>query len=492
MMRKIAHSAPEEQCGNHWDIRFPPILLHFAPIGLALFCLTLSLADYSVFIGFNEYEAGTAMSLWLMFVCFLLTFSAMRNPAFEDSKRWIAGCLTLLIAFAMADEKLSLHEVFGKYIRRNVRFLSEEITYYTDDIVILTGAIVGIILLYYCLKYFSAKPDVWQYLWWVGITAVAHGVLDLISHKRYVWMIFWPDLTQNMFNSMLGERLGCFEEWCKLWTEWFVILFLLRVFFKQKCPILWSVQVFCGSFLATVGIWNVADVRKGIPYIIAGKPLHFIRNYHVLIGLLTIWVAWGIMTWVVFKQEHVKRAIAGLFFVCPFYVFLEGMIDKNLVDGFFYVLSGPELFDIFYAANMLIFLLILCLVLLPGIVLGFFGGIFFPLIIRRLLQGSKKVSFLMLSVILWALWLHNAFALVVCLMFALLTWLQRTSQESFLQWRRVWIVGVSLHIIMILVIVWLHSPTFIPNVKFSPHPTEELFVIGEQPISHLFSYPEEK
>ncbi len=69
-----------------WDIRFPPILLHFAPIGLALFCVTLSLSDYSVFIGFGEREAGTTMSLWLMFVCFLLAFTAMRNPELERFK----------------------------------------------------------------------------------------------------------------------------------------------------------------------------------------------------------------------------------------------------------------------------------------------------------------------------------------------------------------------------------------------------------------------
>ncbi len=490
-MRKIALSSPEEHSTNHWDIQCPPILLHFAPIGLALFCLTVSLSDYSVFIGFEEHEVGTTMSLWLMFVCFFLTFSATRNPELERSKRWIAGCLTLLIAFAMADEKLSFHEAFGKYIRRNVRFLPQEITYYTDDAVILAGAIVGIIVLYYCITYFSDKPDMWQYLWWVGLIAVAHGVLDLISHKRYVWMIFWPDLTRNTFNLVLGERLGCFEEWCKLWTEWFVILFLLRFFFKQKGPLLWSVQIFFGSFLATAGLWNIPYGHQGIPYIIAGKSLHFIRNYHVLIGLITIWAAWGIITWMLFKQEHVKRTHAGLFFVCPFYVLLDAIIPKNLVDGFFNILSGPELFDIFYAANMFIFLLIVCLILLPGIALGFFGSVFFPLIIRRLLKGSKKESFLMLSIILWALWFHTASAVVVCLMFALLTWLQRTSQESFLQSRRDRIVGVSVHITMVLVILWLYFPTFIPNAKFLP-PPREFLQRGEQPIGHLFSPPEDK
>ncbi|MCP4397580.1 MAG: hypothetical protein GY801_09815 [bacterium] len=491
-MRKIAHAAPEDRVINPWDMQLPPILLHFAPIALAVFCVTLSLADYSVFIGFEEHEAGTTMSLWLMFVCFLLTLSAMRNPALERSKRWIAGGLTLCIALAMADERLGFHEAFGTYIRRNVRFLSKKITHYTDDIVILAGAVAGILLLYYCIKYFSDKPDIWQYLWWVGLLAVAHGVLDLISHKRYVWMIFWPDLAQETFNFIIGEFLGCFEEWCKLWTEWFVILFLLRFFFKQKGSLVWSAQIFGGSVLATLGIWNVTYVKKGIPYILTGKPLQFIRNYHLLLCLITIWVAWGIITWIVFQQEPVKRTIAGLFFVCPFYVFLEEMIDKNLVDGFFHLLSRPEPFEILYAANTLVFLLIVCLLLLPGIVLGVFGGVFFPLSIRRLLKGAKQESFLLLGLILLALWLNTAFALVVCLMFALLTWLQRTSRESFLLPHRIRIVGASMYSMMVLVILWLHPPTLIPNVRFSPPPQEEVFMIGEQPIAHLFSSPEDK
>ena len=520
-MTKTVPSSPEKPGVNQWDIQCPPILLHFAPIGLALFCLTLSLSDYSVYLGFEEHQAGTTMSLLLMFFCFFLAFSAMRNPELERSRRWIAGGLTLLLALAMADERLSFHEAFGRYIRRNVRFLPEEITYYTDDVVIIAGAVVGIILLYYCIKYFSDKPDLRQYLWWVGSIAVAHGVLDLISHKRYVWLIFWPNLTQAAFNAVLGERLGCFEEWCKLWTEWFVILFLLRFFFKQKGPLVWSAQIFFGSFLATAGIWNIGNIGKGIPYIMAGKPLHFIRNYHLLVCLVTIWVAWGGITWLLFKQENVKRTIAGLFFVCPLYVLLEEMTSKNLVDGFFHVLSEPVLFDMFYAANMLVFLVIACMLLLPGIALGFsgkyllrlglypilgvlglllilygmsvqglplqairlltIGGILLPVIILRLLQDFNKQSVLMLGVIVWALLIQNVFAMVICLMFALLIWLQRIPGESFLQSRRVWIVGVSVHIITVLVIVWLHSPTFIPNVKFLP-PPRDVFWRGEQPI----------
>ena len=49
------------------DMRLPPAVLHFFPVVLALFTLTMSVAGHSIFFGFEEDEPITWMSLtWMV------------------------------------------------------------------------------------------------------------------------------------------------------------------------------------------------------------------------------------------------------------------------------------------------------------------------------------------------------------------------------------------------------------------------------------------
>ena len=513
----------EKKLTNDWDIKIPPIVLHFAPIVLALFCLTVSLSDYSLFIGFDEKNVGTSLSLILMFACFMLTFTAIRNPLIERPKSRFAILLSCIIAIAMIDEKLKFHEAFGKYIRRSLSFISKRITYYTDDVVIIIVTILGCILLYYCIKYFSDKPDLHNYLKCIVFFAIGHGVLDLISHKRYLWNIFGLDLTTKAFNSMYGEWLGCFEEWFKLWSEWFIILFLFRFFYKQKGPLLWSIQIFIGNVLAVFGLWSVTNANKGIPYFIAGEQLKFIRNYHLLLSLVIIWIAWSMITWILFKQNKFKRNISGLFFLCPFYFILDKIIDKNFFDSILGLLSGPILKNFFWAANMINLFVFLALFILPGIALGLFGkyllkwgfyhilliliilisifgfsfkgiplqtlnllkigGIIFPIAVIFIIKEFNRESILIVIMTLWALLLKNPIGILLCLAFGLIKYIQLITPEIIHKSPRLWISIIGLHILSVLLIIFLSFPTFMPNIKFRPK-EKILFQTGYQPIFH--------
>ena len=58
-----------------WDLRPPEFVLYAVPIVLALFCLTLSQANHSVFWGFDERAPATLLSTLLMISTLLIAIA---------------------------------------------------------------------------------------------------------------------------------------------------------------------------------------------------------------------------------------------------------------------------------------------------------------------------------------------------------------------------------------------------------------------------------
>ncbi len=317
------------------DMRLPPALLHFFPIVLALFTLTMSVAGHSIFFGFDEDEPITWMSLTLMLAVLAMLLAVIRDHALTDFERLAAMVLSLVTGFAILDEQLRWHEKVGKYVKNELEFFTRDIRHYTDDAIIVVFALLGAALFYVFVRKLPKPRDVVPYVVCVVALALAHGVLDVLGHGGRLWRALIPEITKHQVD-LLTETLGFFEEACKLWAEWFVLLFVLRVFHRQQSPLGWSILVMAGSFLSGIGLWAIEDPSTGIPYVVMEKTLRLLRNYHLLILLSAIFVAWGLASWRLFRDQPKKQALAGLFFLTPFYAVLPEITRAatSLSDGF--------------------------------------------------------------------------------------------------------------------------------------------------------------
>ncbi|MEM7355686.1 MAG: hypothetical protein AAF657_33030 [Acidobacteriota bacterium] len=313
----------ERQCEFYdSNMRLPPALLHFFPVALALFTLTISVAGHSIFFGFDEDEPITWMSLSLMLVVLVFLVAVIRDPSVDPFKRRTAIALSAVAGFAVLDERLKWHEDFGKYVKDELEIFTRDIRHYTDDVVVILFALAGAVLFYVFVRNLPNRRDYFPYIACVVALALAHGVLDVLGHGGRLWRkVLTPGITGEQVD-LLTETLGFFEEACKLWTEWFVLLFVLRFLYGQKGPLAWSLLVMAGSFLAGLGLWAIEDPNVGIPYLVMGKTLRLLRNYHLLFTLMAIFSAWAVVSWRLFGSQPKKQALAGLFFLTPYYALL--------------------------------------------------------------------------------------------------------------------------------------------------------------------------
>lgn len=297
------------------DMRVPPSALIFAPVILALFTLLLSLSNWSVFLGFEEEDPGTWLSLSLLFATLLLVLPVIRNHAFDPARRRAAALLSLVIGGAFLDERLEWHEEIGLWVRDLVDEAAHPLIIYADDVLIILLAIVGALVLWNIVR---SIPDARTYVPYVALIVVlagAHGVLDLLGHRHYIWQIFWPDMTLDSTRPM-RDMLGFFEESSKLWTEYFVLLFLLRFFYRQTGHLAWTVLVMVGSWMVTAGLWSVVN-DPFVPYVIMGSALRFVRNYPMFLTLAILWMTWTVVVWRWLSDDPAETALAGLFFLWP-------------------------------------------------------------------------------------------------------------------------------------------------------------------------------
>lgn len=431
-------------------------------MALSIFIWTVGLAYYSYYKGFDDGEPATWLSLFLMLVCLALLLPATWDARLEPAKRKMARILSLITVAAMLDERFEGHETFGRFVRANVTSIPKEILFHTDDVIIVIGAIIGGILLYRCVRSVADKRGYTWYLFWVIVVAVSHGVLDVLGHGKYVWRAVLHEPSPGQIEYW-DDTISYFEESCKLWTEWFLILFLLAFFYRYRSGLLWSAQVFVSSMLAVVGIWAVENAVAGVPYVWISGPLRYIRNYHLLLALSLIWIAWSLIVWRRYGADQRARNVAGLFLLSPFYLLLPriaALADTpfGLLGFSFEKLAGPPL------------------------QLLAVGGILFPVAVFFVLrEGQAKglalaAAFAAAAVIHNPLWLLGMWAVFLVRAIDLLGARQGTIR------RRTWAGLVAAQIVSILFVFGLALPEFVPNYRYRPAGLTFLET-GHQPVA---------
>ncbi len=455
----------EHHANHDPNLRLPPALLHFFPVFLALFTLTLSVAQHSVFRGFREDEPNTWMSTALMLAVLLLLLGAVRNTALPAVKRWAAGVLSLVTGFAILDERNGYHEEWGRDIQDHWEIFTPDVRHYADDIIIILFAIAGGVLFYLFISRLQNKRAYVPTASVVVIVALAHGVLDVLGHGGRIWRWLDPDITKPQV-ELLTETLGVYEESCKVWTEWFVVLFVLKLLYDQRVPLAWSIQVMVGSFLAGIGLWAIEDPALGVPYMIMGRVLRFIRNYHLLFTLWVLFFAWASVVWWRFRGSARKQALAGLLFVAPWYAALPDIAAG--FDSFGALFGGLSLSD------------------LPGqpLLLATIGGLLFPLALALNVRGASGARRwkLLLALLLAAALVQSALWLMLAFMAALALAIERSEPAAPSgRSRATWSALLAGQAAVIAAIFVVSASGILPEYRFK-RPEKVLFETGWQQL----------
>ncbi len=493
------------------DMRLPAAALHFFPVVLALFTLTISVAGYSVFDGCDEDEPMTWMSTTLMLTVLVVLLAAIRNRALEPLERRAAIVLSAVAAFAILDEKERWHEKFGRYVKNDLDFFTRDVRHYTDDAVIVLFALAGALLFYLFVRKLEHRRDYVPYVAGAVALALAHGILDVLGHGGRIWRALIPEITGNQID-LLTETLGFYEESCKLWAEWFVLLFVLRLFHRQRGPLAWSMLAMTGSFLSGIGLWAIEDPSAGVPYVVMERTLRILRNYHLLIALWTIFAAWALASWRLFGDRPRKQALAGLFFLAPFYAVLpeiaqvtKGVLSVLGLAGTVVATStllGVIVFLVFRQSGGILTIVAVAVAAVLGLA-GFsggklagqpllllsIGGVIFPWTVAFLVRRRKHVgkgtlaAVLALAAVLVQnpLWWLVAFAVALALSIE-----GRTSPVR----ARTWSILVSLQAVAIVVVFFFSASGILPEYRFEI-PEKVVFETGTQEIDPDYYRSEE-
>lgn len=471
-------------------------VVHFAPVALALFCWTVGLASYGFYEGFDDGEPATWLSLLLLATCLALLLPATWSARVEPAKRKVAGLLALVTLAALLDEAFQGHESLGKLVRSRAKFIPAGVRHYTDDVIMILAAIVGGILICRWVRSVSGKRAYAWHVFWVIVAAVGHGVLDLLGHGPGVWRVLLDEPSWKL-TEYLNDVMSYFEECCKLWAEWFVIL-LLSAFLYGRCRgLLWSVQLFACSMLAVVGIWVVEVPWRGVPFVWVGGPLSYVRNHHLLLTLALIWIVWALIAWLRYRADEVARNTAALFFLSPFYLLVPriaalpersgipplGLLGLGLGGALAVVLLwrrwGPRALSALLPLGLLAFSPG-HLAAQPRLLLAV-GGLFFPLAVLFLLRERRAARPLFVAALVAAAALHDPLWLLGTWAVVLLCTIDRLAERKPALGRRVWAGLVGLQILTILGILSLGLPRFLPNDKFRPRGLAQ-FETGLQPV----------
>ncbi|HHH10674.1 MAG TPA: hypothetical protein ENK23_01170 [Sorangium sp.] len=402
-----------------FDIQLAPWLRHWGPVFLCWFCLLLSLSGRSVFVRFKEGQLGTWLGVLLMVSVAVVCVAAARTPEINPRVRLAAWVLGGVSALAAVEDTVGVHEEIGYWVQDNVDWLPDKLAHWTDDILIIIGAAAGGGLLLWCVWRTGRVRRNLAYIAAAVAVAFAHGALDLMSHGIAFLKMVFPHLPKTVLRSF-EDRMSFGEECCKIWAAWFVLLFVQRFLHRDKVELLWSWTLFLALPLAALSVWQVGDPTAGVPYLMLGAPLGFVRNYHVFAELSLMWMAWATASWVLLRDRPTQRAWFGLLFVGSAAALSGGhwsaegygQLLANVADGL--------LPNAYWAADPFAYSLYLLLLLGPGLLLGWV----MVLAVRAGVRGVGVAVFIAGAAAVWggaaAAFAATGFALGVLVLLLLL------------------------------------------------------------------------
>ncbi len=350
-----------------WDFQAPPWLRHAGPMAIALIFLLVTLSGYSVFEGFDEKEPATRLSQALMVFVVLLCLAAARNPKVDPQTRSIAWVLGGVSWIAAVDEAWGFHEEIGYWVQDNLKFLPSKVRHFTDDVIILGGAFAGAYLLYWLVKRTGRIRELTPYIGAVVILAVTHGLLDIVSHGIVTLKAVFPDAPEIELRSM-EDQLSTFEEYCKIWSAWFVVLFVQRLFHRDRVALAWSWIVCLTTPLAAFSLWKWTG--SGVPYLKLGGALEFIRNFHSLAELCLVWIAWTLAAWMLLRDREEARNWFGLLYPVSAVVLAGGWTDAARMGGWITSIADRLLPNAYWDADFFAYCLLAILFLGPAFAAG--------------------------------------------------------------------------------------------------------------------------
>ena len=302
-----------------------------------------------------------------MISCGLIALAAARNPENPRRERQAALVLAVLIGVAIADEVGKYHEDIGKWVKRSTRgSLPPDIGFHADDLIILGAAIGGMLLLIWLRRRFPPDRALTPYFVAAVFTAIAHGVVDYLSHGTRVPRQLVPEMTK--FNARaLTDWLGVYEEAFKLWAEWFILLFLLRLLQRRDGRLGWAVMVMIGSLATLVGLWATGDTT---PYVPIGSPFVVLRNPHTLFLYAALVIGWSVAVWMKFAERPRVCYMLGLGWLVLFGLpFLESGIAKSF-GAAIYGVTHAFIPGEYYNAAISRWVVLVLTYILPGVAAG--------------------------------------------------------------------------------------------------------------------------
>lgn len=354
---------------SDWDIQLPPWLRHFGPVAIGLYYLLITLGGYSVFEGFGESEPASLLSQGLMVYVFVLCGAAARSPAIGGPTRNAAWILAGVSGLATLDETYSFHETIGYWVQDHVDFVPPDLKLYTDDLIMLGGAVGGSYMLYRLIRRTGRLRELAPYVASVALLAIAHGLLDIVSHKTAIVSRFVPDLSKEEWKS-IAERLSAFEEFCKIWSAWFVVLFAQRLFHRDRVALTWSWTICLSLPLAALSLWTWSAELGAIPYLTVGGPLRIVRNFHALFEIGFVWIAWTLASWILLREREEGRNRLGLLFPVSAVLLAGGWSSPEFVGGWVGSVADLLLPNAYWASGFFAYSLLAIVVLGPAVAAG--------------------------------------------------------------------------------------------------------------------------
>ncbi len=435
-------SAMSQQANNDWDIRVPDAILHFGPVLIALTIAFLSMAGRSVFDGFDEGETGTHLSVLLMVSCALIALAAALNPTYPQKQRRGAMVMALLIGVAVADELGKYHEQIGKWVQNSgSETIPKNLGYHADDLIILAGAIAGALLLIWLRRRFPPDAALRPYFVAAVFSAIAHGVVDYLSHGNRVPRQLVPEMTRFDART-LTDWMGVYEEAFKLWAEWFVLLFLLRLLQRRDGRLGWAVMVMTGNMAALVGLWATGEKT---PYMPIGEPFVVLRNPHGLFLYAALVIAWSAAVWMKFPTQPRVCYMLGLGWLMPLGLAVLGPVEADSFGAAVYGLTHAFIPAEYFNAAISRWLVLVLTYVLPGATAGVLAG----LVWRRARPGiTAAAAAVAMALLLLCLWLAGfpatlPLALPLCFFFGVAYWLHRRGEDEPLPRRALAVAAIA-------------------------------------------------